>query len=827
MSPQLLFDAMSLMIHHNVDAALRHVGGKHSLAERRDVAVVCCIDRLRKVLAEEKAMPEMFQSLQHGYVEAAWLQRLWPPESPDSRDGALHLLRMLAQAQLCFALDDTMERFQFPSLLPANNKVASAKLITLSPSLRGGTGGAAGFCLQRTDSSPGTFDAVQGCARVLEQELAKVAADDAAATTKAINAVVEHLDSVEQFLVLAVRDHEVRRRLRAAQVAADLEELVCGVVDRVRDQVLHHKRQQGRVASMFPPDFVHHLQMHVVSQATAKARLQDVALWRDGILFPMNLVSRLPWSPEVLVQLQVHEGSLLVLALLDRDQQPADALSFEQALPVVLEEVVQVVRDSGNFVGLEWRAQMLDAVQLTAAVRRTYVANAQDERTSVNLDSRLVFAAPDMPLPPKPQGPTRASLPVTVQLLLQRCGLSALVAELQPQITVERFMQAWKIAIDTDDAFSFFMNCLQDFDAVDVHVEHFMGAPLALEFADGMLHLCAEHPANSSGQCRQDLQAALAQCDVDSLFRVFVDVLAWDTLDMCQTALNLLRHAGRLARGAAGTQGSTDMSFLQSFLDLLGLDETERTLMLKLVRPDTTVALLTNTVAHEPDVGERVQKDADELRCAIDERTGVFPAASTHCLQVLQAVRSADVAAQCVALGYFFKPKLAVVWFGGHGDQAAAADASGPALCFQHDHMTGQELRQHLRALRATTTLLFLETCFSQDITHDSLVFEGLLAYAFAARGQLITPGAAKEVLVNALRAGHSCGVPNCNGCTALRTAAATHGGWITAASLVAHLQFHRSQVLRTQGTDNRPTNVVASLEQFLIPVLPYVSASQ
>ena len=1010
-SPQLLYDAMSLLIHHDVDAARSRVGKAHSPAERRDLAVVCCIDKLRTILSQEKANPEMFQSFEHGYVEAGWLQRLWPPvppESPDSQDsqdGALHLLRMLAQAQLCFALDDSTERFQFPSLLPADNTVACARLEVLCPQLCRGVGSAVGVCLTRADNMPqgpqSRLGTVHGCAAMLERELLIALAQDSAAAAAAAQAVTRQLESVEQFFLLALQHHEVRHRLRVAQVAPEREYVACEAVLRVCATAYQHNTQgqatPSMLASVFPPDFVHHLQMHVVSKAIAQERLQHVVLWRDGVLFPMNLVSDLQWPPEVLVQLQVHNGDLLVAVLHSGAQLTNCAFSFEQALPVVLQDVVQAVRDAGNFTGLEWNLQMLDDVQLTLAIRSKYKQEAAQERVCINLASRLVNASPDTTLPPMPLKslpPSRvpSPSPLTVEILLKRCGLSALAPELQEQMAIDVFMQAWKAAIDMDDMFSLFMTCLRDFDAVDPLVERFMAEPAAFEFATGILKRCPNYPANSSEQCRQELlatlaacdlqplyrilvdvlawnsidmcqqglellrsssrterptersafvrlffdllslnaadralmsrllhtdialawltkdvtvalwlqrgglsalipnllvpmsayacfqawevsvhtvdesqfrkqclreaaaalpkvmgersmlkfaeamlrhcaeqpsrsseqsrselNAALAACDLQPLYRVFVDVLAWDTVDLCHQGLTLLRQSGRSDRSAAGKFDSRQQQspMASQFLDLLGLQANERELMLKLLQPNTTVTVFINAVDLETDEGTLLQGDADALRTVFTVNERTFPAATTVCVPMLQAARPDDVAAVCTAVGYFFKPKLAIVWVGAHADPRA--------LCLQEGPLTGAQLREHLQTLNADTTVLFLESCFSQNLIHDNMVFEGLVAFAFAARGQLMTPGAGKELLAKVFRAGHSCDLPGCKGCEDLRRACLARGqpSLITVFDLNNWLHFHRTQLLQDRATD-----VVSSLPHQLIPLCPYARAS-
>ena len=824
-SPQLLFDAMSLMIHHDVAGALPQLGKEQSAAERRDLAVVCCIDRLRTVLSREKANLGAFESLEHGYVEARWLQQLWPePESTDSREGALHLLRMLAQAQLCFPLDDSLERFQFPSLLPGAEVMPAARLRSLCPSLLvGGVGGAVGVRLTRLDNQPEVhrdpLDTVPGCATVLATELVKDNALDQMAATAAVQAVFGELESVEQ--IVSLRQHDMLARLRAAQVPVAHEHAVCDAVARLKKRLLSHLAAQEDplpvLAAAFPPDFIHHLQIGAVTRAIAQGRLRDVVLWRDGALFPVNIISALPWQPGVLVQLQVHEGTLLVVILLGCQPETGAPISFDQALPLVLDELVVAVRDAGNFAGLRWDTQLLDDRHLLFALQRAYTGGL--ESVPVEFDARLVgFAPPGMPMPVMPQL-SCPEVAVSLALLLQRCGLAALAPCLGRQ-TVKGLLGAWELNRADIDDFYFLLGLERPAPAMVA----FMAHSSAFAFACSMSKLCAQCPESSSSPApRQQLREALVLCALKPLYRVFVDVLAWDTLHVCREALTLLRHIDRQARGTAGVFGASSHDFLQLFIDLLGLDETERGLLAKLLLPSTTLSLLINTVADDSKVGPRVQPGVDALCCAFDSAESVFPAAITHRLPVLQAGRATDIVALCTAVKCFFKPKLAVVWIGGH----AGSEHHKPALCFRSGApMLAEQLRECLQAVNADTTLLFLETCFSEDITHSNLVFEGLVAFAFAKKGHKITPGSAEMLLAKLFRAGHDCGDPGCLGCRELRETCLARSGpqHINISDLIAWLQFHRSHLL--QDSDDRAPNVVSSLPTFRVSVCPFAAAS-
>ena len=810
-SPQLLFDAMALMIHHDVAGTPSLADGQHSNAERRDLAVVHCINRLLDILHHESASDDKFKSLQHGYVEAAWLQRLWPqPDAEESRLGALHLLRMLAQAQLCYPLDDSQERFQFSSLLPAESTFPAARLGAVSQSLLAGAAGAAGCRLIRADADPPTrepssLDTLEGCARLLTEELE--AAGNLIATQEAVEAVFHGLDSVHQFI--GMTEDDVLVGLQAAQLSLEHENMACDAVVQLQRRIHQHKGAQPIPSpvptSIFPPDFIHHLQMHVVRQATSLERLQEVVLWRDGFLFPINIIT--DWPSEVVVQVEMHSGVLSLLVLLGHGEVPTPA-NLDQALPVVLKQLVDLVRDSGNFAGLRWAVQMLNGRQLLAAVQQKY--HKPQGSVLVGLEPRLVRTAPIVPLPTVPATSTPAAPPVDIplSLLLQRCGLGPLWDSITntKACSVESFMKGWDEVKDQGDA-SLFTTAICD--TLDERVERFLSHRLTFDFVTGIFELCK----TVDQEDLPALDSALAVCGLEDLRRVFVDVLAWRSPATCRDALKLLRQMGREALGTEGTFGdSAGARPWQLFLSLLPMNELQRSLFAKLLQCDTTLAVLVNAAAADGEVGTAVQADAEALCSALCQDSRVFPAAITHCLPILQPMRSADVAALCTAVRFFFKPKVALVWFGGHG---STQDQS--ALCFHEgDPMTAAELRQSLQALNATTTLLFLHSCFGQRVIHDHLVFEGLVAFAFAAKNSLIAPGVTREVLAKLLRAGHACDKVSCAACSALHERCKSRC-WVTVADMIAYLQSHRAQ------PDAHATHVVSSLPHFDVPVWPFV----
>ena len=819
-SPQLLFDAMSLVIHHDVADALARVGRRHSRAERRDLAVVCCIDRLRQVLRDQKASPEMFQLLEHGYMEAGWLQQLWPqPERSVSREGALHLLRMLSQAQLCYPLDDSLERFQFPALLPEDDAISVTRLQRMCPSARTGIAGAVGARLTRLEgnipaSNLKSLDTVEGCAALLQEALGNT--EDASVAAQAI---FDQLDSVLQFVVLS--DYEILTRLEATQTAVEHENRVCDAVAQLQRRVLLHIAAQPDrppvPACVFPPDFIHHLQIQVVRRAIALERLQQVTLWRDGVMFPVNLISSLGFLPEVVVQVQMLDGALVVLILCFAGGSATAAVSFEHALPVVLAELVRPVCESGNFVDLRWDRQLFNNRHLAHALQRMYEGCQDTVSVGLKNSQRIRTVAPSTPLPAVPVSSPPADLePVPPTRLLQRCGLGLLCSLIpEPQsCDVDSFMEQWE-DFESEVDVSFLLMGLDIYDEVDEQLQEFLQDRLALTFVRSMLDLCGRPRHPHQGQL--DLDAALAMCGLKPLRRVFVEVLGWDTVDLCQGALVLLRQLVREARSTAGVHGSTHgrPPTWELWINLLSLNDTERAMFLKLLRPDTTLAVLINAVVAHNSQDASVQSDVEALCDALDVNEQVFPAGTTHRLPVCQALRSDDVATVCQAANLFFRPKLALVWLGVHG-----SDEHRSELSFQHDHMAAEQLRQHLQALNATTTLLFLHSCFSQDLIHANLVFEGLMAFAFAAKGQLVTPGISKAVLSKVLSAGHVCGGNDCEGCKSLRRACEPTR-IVTVAALIDYLQFHRSKLLAT--SEPRPTNVVASLPHFSLPVFPFV----
>mgnify|MGYP007037750102 CR=1 FL=1 len=814
-SPQLLFDAMALFLHEHCDVAkvlAAGAEGKYSAVQRRDLAVVHCVKKLNPHL-------DVSNPLAFGYIRDVWLEMVWPQGPGNTNGAAADLLQMLAQARLCYPMDNTLHRFQVsmllrPVVLKQNFTNACPELAN-QESLQ-----TLGVLLTRKMPKLPTDPAMPShtsfsCRAELQCSL------DTADTgltldqiKTAVDVIFHQVQTVEEFLGLDAED--IERRL--GYLTDGQRDAVTTQLTAVQQDVLSSIIEVGiswwtDEMGVFPPDLLHQVQVHVLQLAVEQRQEPRVLVWRQGVLFPVCLVHRqVPGGVFAHIQQSTTDQRLLV-CVLSGTTDDIDGICtrdvVDWAMELVLNGVMERVRLTGGFRGVEWTSTVADGALLRCQIDSMLsglLPAREESLVSMTIDTQPL-CDPKVPqvayVAPTGQsvfGTDESAEPAEfddILVYLARLGLSELVTSSSVQLKPMELLNAHRLSYGRAD----FEHMLEQLQLPKAKASILQ----SLNVRDGwllpMFKLCARGlAANEAG-----VRDMVAMCGLSTeLAKFFIETLRWDSPEVVRGALDALRsNLGQVLNGRClGSEESAALlheqppvlhSLLNTLLTLEGITsvaELERRTKLrhefaKLTEPNITVGVL----VYQP--GDSITSANCEALEAVMRNESIFTSDTTHVVPLLACRKKDEILRLLHFLGCLFRPHQLIVLLNVHGGFGAERNM---LLNDGQDGLKREALFAHLKRVEAEVTILVLDCCKSGLFLQGSRGFAGLVTMAFAGEGERISTSLASKFLVPAFTGDCEC-PGRCDERTRFRKLAEFNRA-VCLDQLVAHISFHFRKLL-------------------------------